>query len=345
VVWTFISDNYIPLFTSNLIISFVLAIYVYAASFTVDYGVNNRELAPGGHSGNIIYDWFIGRELNPRIKFPLIPEIDIKMFMELRPGLLGWIVIDLAMIAKQYRNYGYITDSILIITGSQAFYVLDGLYMEPAIMTTIDCITDGFGFMLAFGDLAWLPFTYALQTRYLAVYPVSLGPWMALTFGVLGVGYYIFRASNNEKNKFRTDPNDPSISHLKYMTTSQGNKLLISGWWGTARHINYLGDWVMSWAYCLPTGLAGYQIVRHAVLPLTIPEDGKSMINQDKLTVVFQGGAKGWGMIVTYFFLIYFGTLLMHREGRDEEKCRDKYGKDWEAYCKKVPSKIIPYVY
>ena len=38
---------------------------------------------------------------------------------------------------------------------AQALYVLDALWFEPAILTTMDITTDGFGFMLAFGDLAW----------------------------------------------------------------------------------------------------------------------------------------------------------------------------------------------
>jgi hypothetical protein len=37
-----------------------------------------------------------------------------------------------------YRTYGYITDSIVLVTVFQAFYILDALYMEPAIMTTMD---------------------------------------------------------------------------------------------------------------------------------------------------------------------------------------------------------------
>ena len=36
---------------------------------------------------------------------------------------------------------------------------------EQAILTTMDITTDGFGYMLAFGDLAWVPFTYSLQAR------------------------------------------------------------------------------------------------------------------------------------------------------------------------------------
>ena len=37
-------------------------------------------------SGNIIYDFFMGHELNPRIR-----SFDLKFFCELRPGLIGWV--------------------------------------------------------------------------------------------------------------------------------------------------------------------------------------------------------------------------------------------------------------
>jgi len=60
---------------------------------------------------------------------------------------------------------------------------------------------------------------------------------------------------------------------------------------------------------------------------------------------VEQGQARGWGMLFTYFYVVYFGVLLVHRERRDDEKCRKKYGKDWEKYCKRVPSRILPGVY
>ena len=35
----------------------------------------------------------------------------------------------------------------------------------------MDITTDGFGFMLVFGDLVWVPFTYTMQARYLATVP------------------------------------------------------------------------------------------------------------------------------------------------------------------------------
>jgi len=112
-VWQFITENYIPLLTMNIIISYALATYVYIKSFAVKSNdPSQRELAQGGVSGNIIYDWYIGRELNPRLDIPFIGNIDIKSWMELRPGMLGWIVLDLAFIMAQWRTYGKVTDSI-----------------------------------------------------------------------------------------------------------------------------------------------------------------------------------------------------------------------------------------
>lgn len=35
----------------------------------------------------------------------------------------------------------------------------------------MDIIHDGFGFMLAFGDLVWVPFVYSLQAFYLVGHP------------------------------------------------------------------------------------------------------------------------------------------------------------------------------
>lgn len=342
-LWTFIWNNYTQLITANLGIAFSLACFVYFHSFSVQRGnKEQRELAPGGHSGNLIYDWFIGRELNPRITLPVFGTIDIKAFCELRPGMLGWMLMNLAFVVHQYKLYGYVSDSIIFITVFQALYVFDALYMEPAILTTMDITTDGFGFMLAFGDLAWLPFIYSLQARYLAVHPVHLGyTGIAGVLAVQGLGYYIFRASNNEKNRFRTNPKDPKVAHLKYMETQSGSKLLISGWWGTARHINYLGDWIMAWSYCLPTGIAGYSIRQESAHPA----DGSIFGGTPVGPQVVQGEARGWGMAITYFYVIYFAILLIHREMRDEEKCLRKYGKDWAEYKRKVPWRILPGVY
>jgi hypothetical protein len=340
VVWTFISENYIQLITASLIYAYSLATFVYIRSFSVKPGnKENRELAPGGQSGNLLYDWFIGRELNPRISLPFIGEIDLKQWLELRPGLLGWIVMDCAWCAAQYRNFGYVSDSIILVTAFQIFYVFDSWWNEPAILTTIDIIGDGFGMMLAFADFTFEVFVFSLQTRYLSVHPIHLGPLhLTAMFLIIGAGYGIFRLSNNEKNRFRTDMNDPKVAHLKFMKTKSGSRLLISGWWGVSRHVNYLGDWLQSWSFSLPTCLAGYQILAAGTGAegAAIMKDGREVV---------QGDAKGWAIPLTYFYLIYFAVLLIHREGRDDVKCHRKYGEDWEKYKKIVRWRIIPGIY
>lgn len=77
----------------------------------------------------------------------------------------------------------------------------------------MDITTDGFGFMLAVGDLAWVPFVYSLQARYLVFNQIELGPiYTALIVGFNLLGYYIFRAANGEKNDFRNGRNPKSQS-------------------------------------------------------------------------------------------------------------------------------------
>lgn len=241
--FTFFYDKFIGFATAALLMSILQAFYVYWSSFQ-----SGALLALGGNTGNFLYDWYIGRELNPSIG-----SFDIKSFNELRPGLILWALIDISMACEQAsRRGGWPTISILLVCAFQLFYVVDGLYNEPAILTTMDITTDGFGFMLSVGDLHWVPFVYSLQARYLAFHPVELGP--AGVAGVLAtnaLGYYIFRAANGEKNDFRNGRNP---KNLKYFTTESGSKLLTSGWWGFLRHPNYLGDLIMAISWSLPTG-------------------------------------------------------------------------------------------
>lgn len=212
-------DHYAQLITVSVIGAFILSIYVYVASFR-----KGEMLAHGGNTGYHVYDFFIGRALNPRIG-----SLDLKEFCELRPGLIGWCVLNLGMACKQYlnrakkfRGRGSISLSMFLITLSQGLYVWDALYQEKSILSTMDITTDGFGFMLAFGDLAWVPFIYSFQTRYLVDYDPQLSlSQCVVALVVQAVGFYIFRAANSQKDAFRKDPNSPSVAHLTYLQVSE----------------------------------------------------------------------------------------------------------------------------
>lgn len=292
----YIYDHYLELAVATAVFSYALSAYLYLTSFK-----KGALLAEGGNTGVAVYDFFIGRELNPRIG-----SFDLKVFCELRPGLIGWAMVNVGMMMKQYELKGHVTAPMVLVCAFQFLYVWDALYFEKAILTTMDVTTDGFGFMLAFGDLGWVTFTYALQARFLVEHDPGLSP-LALVGIVLlkALGYAIFRGANLQKDLFRSDPTSERVRHIKYMPTKRGTKLMVSGWWGLARKINYTGDWLMSLAWCLTTGF---------VSP------------------------------IPYFYCTYFAVLLVHRAIRDEYSCRAKYGDDWPKYKEKVPYVFFPYL-
>ncbi|KAL8406172.1 hypothetical protein RB596_004862 [Gaeumannomyces avenae] len=329
-VWVIITEDYLQVLTANMAIAYFLATFVYVRSFSVKPGNRERrQLAEGGQTGNPFYDWFIGRELNPRVTLPVIGEIDIKEYMELRPGLLFWALLDLAFLAKQHRNFGFVSNGAVFVTAVQTLYVLDSHYNEPAVLTTLDIISDGFGMMLSFGDIVWVPLLHSQQMRYLSVHPVSLSPWgMAGVAILLVASFAAFRLSNSQKNLFRSNPQDPRVAHLKYVDTKAGTRLLVSSWWGISRHFNYLADWMQAWPYSLPTGAAGYVILAAGGQG----DDGPSSFRMLDGREVVPGPAQWYGVVFTYLYVVYFACLLIHRASRDDEKCAGKYSQDWERY-------------
>ncbi|KAG7265258.1 LOW QUALITY PROTEIN: hypothetical protein CRUP_022693 [Coryphaenoides rupestris] len=108
---SYIYDHFLQLTTASFLLTLLLSVYLYARSGHAP----TQQRALGGNSGSLMYDFFKGRELNPRIR-----NFDLKFFCEMRPGLIGWLL-----------------------------YVADGLWNEEAILTTMDLMHDGFGFMLA----------------------------------------------------------------------------------------------------------------------------------------------------------------------------------------------------
>ncbi|KAM9443689.1 delta(14)-sterol reductase LBR isoform 1-T2 [Clarias gariepinus] len=296
----YIHTHFLQFYTSALLVSFLLSIYLFVRSRSA----RDDERAPAGNSGYLLYDFFMGRELNPRIK-----DFDIKFFCEMRPGLIGWLVFNFAMLHSEMelQKLDAPSSAMLLVNAFQLFWVVDGLWHEEKLLTMMDIVHDGFGFMLAFGDLAWVPFTFTCQSYYLVSHPSDLSVfWIVAIILLYAIGYYVFRKANSEKFAFRKNPADPALSYLKTIPTATGKSLIASGLWGFVRHPNYLGDLLMALAWSLTCG---------------------------------------FNHIIPYFYLIYLLILLVHREARDEHQCRKKYGVAWEQYCQAVPYRIFPRVY
>jgi hypothetical protein len=292
---TILYDQFGPLLTTVNIFAFLFSGFLYL------HGSASKN--PERRSGNAFYDYFMGTALNPRLG-----SFDLKLFCESRPGLILWVLINLSFAAKQYQLYGRVTTPMILVNAFQFFYVADYFYHEEAILTTWDIKHENFGWMLCWGDLVWVPFTYMLQAAYLINHTHELSVPVAAAFVVLNVtGYIFFRGANLQKHKFRKNPAGLVWGKRpEYITTTRGTVLLTSGWWGISRHMNYLGDLMMATAWCLPAGF---------MHPLP------------------------------YFYVVYFTILLVHREWRDNAMCQEKYGKDWDAYCRKVRWRIVPGIY
>jgi len=93
--------------------------------------------------------------------------------------------------------------------------------------------------------------------------------------------------------------------------TADGNpkksQLLISGWWGVSRKINYSFELAAAFLWSVEGGW------QYGVWP--------------------------------FLYFMFLSVLLIHRVFRDEEKCKNKYGKGWELYCSKVPRRLIPFLF
>jgi protein-S-isoprenylcysteine O-methyltransferase Ste14 len=283
----------------------VVTLFSYLfALFLLIYG---RASEPDRKPRGVIVDYFLGAARHPRI--PPVTGFDLKVFFEARPGLIGWLLVVVSFAAVQIEHHGSVSTSMAVVCALQLVYVLDYFWYEPAILTTLDVQHEKFGWMLIFGDLVWVPMTYSLQAHYLIDHAPRLPIWAAALCVLLGLaGVTLFRLSNLQKHRFRSDPNGLQIwgKPAEFIETRHGNRLLVSGFWGLSRHSNYLGDWLLGLAWSL---------------------------------------ACGFGSLLPYFYPIYFAFLLMHRERRDHQRCAAKYGEDWDRYCRRVRWRIVPGLY
>jgi hypothetical protein len=294
-----VADELGPLMTTANLFTAALCVYLYVR------GRRHPDDGSARVAGRVIHDYVMGTSLNPRHG-----GFDWKLFCEGRPGLLGWVVIDLSLAARQYQLHGLVTTPMLLVCALQLWYVADYFYHEEAILSTWDIKHENFGWMLCWGDLVWVPFTYTLQALYLVDHAHSMPAWaVAGVVALFAAGYVISRGANAQKHAFRRDPTAPLRwwgGAPRSVATRHGTPLLASGFWGVGRHLNYLGDLMMGLAWCLPAGF------RH---PLP------------------------------YFYVVYLGVLLVHRERRDHARCALKYGPDWDAYCARVRWRIVPGLY
>lgn len=270
-------------------------------------------------SGCFVYDLFMGAVLNPRIG----KYLDLKMFFEVRIPWFILFFISLAVGVKQYEVYGYISPQVCFVIFAHYLYANACAKGEELIVITWDMAYEKWGFMLIFWNMAGVPFTYCHCTLFLANHSPYMYQWSTayniFCFVTLLCSYYVFDTCNSQKNRFRqqqqgelllrkTFPQLPwqTLENPTYIKCANGGTLLTSGWYRFARKIHYTADFIQALSWGLITGFSS---------PLP------------------------------YFYPVFFFIVLIHRVSRDLHRCKAKYGKDWDEYCRQCPYIFIPYIF
>ncbi|CAB4290262.1 unnamed protein product [Prunus armeniaca] len=285
---TAISDRGFELLSTTFLFSVLVTLVLYAAGCKS----SNRGSSLKPHvTGNLLHDWWFGIQLNPQFM-----GIDLNW----NDGLAFYQPFGSC---EKYPRWHLesINDPLPVVL----CVIHPGLLFNEEYMTSIwDIIAERLGFMLVFGDLVWIPFTFSIQGWWLLSNKVELGTAAVvancLTFLI---GYTVFRGANKQKHVFKKNPKAPIWGRPARVI---GGKLLASGYWGIARHCNYLGDLLLALSFSLPCGISS---------------------------------------LVPYFYTIYLLILLIWRERRDEARCAEKYKEIWAEYRRLVPWRILLYAY
>jgi Delta14-sterol reductase len=100
---TILADQFGPLLTTVNIFTYLFCFYLYW--WGKKTGTSHERT-----TNNAIYDFWLGTALNPRVG-----NFDFKLFCEARPGLIGWVAINLSLAAKQYQLHGTVTLPMILV--------------------------------------------------------------------------------------------------------------------------------------------------------------------------------------------------------------------------------------
>src|SRR5215831_3950821 len=176
-------------------------------------------------------DLWLGVELNPTWL-----GVDLKLFAY-QPSLIGLALLNAAFAYQQYETYGRLSTSMLLYQAFWGLYLLSHYWHEAFMLQTWDIIAERFGFMLIWGDLVLVPFFYSIGGWFLLRQPQPLPAWAVIGLGLLFLfGLVLLRGANLQKHSFKTNPQARIWG--KPARTLAG-KLMISGWWGIGRKLNY----------------------------------------------------------------------------------------------------------
>ena len=119
-----ILDEFGPIMTVAIFTGYLMSFILYLSA--LGRGVQHRM------TGNHIYDFFMGAELNPRI----LGILDFKMFFEVRIPWFMLYLTSLSAAARQYEDYGYVSGEVAFLVMAHWLYTNACAKAEEMITTT-----------------------------------------------------------------------------------------------------------------------------------------------------------------------------------------------------------------
>jgi hypothetical protein len=255
---------------------------------------------------SFLADFYLGRLENPQLWGG---RIDAKMWLYLAGAIMLELNI-LSFAAHHYILFGAQgSPGVYLAAALLTFFVIDYLTFEEVHLYTYDFVAERVGFKLGWGCIAFYPFFYSIPLWSVVELPAPHKPNYLLVFYglIFFISWSLSRGANLQKYFFKKDPKRVFLG-IAPETITDGNKtLLVSGFWRFSRHINYSGEIGMAIGIVLCAG-------HHTLL---------------------------W----PWLYPLYYVVLLFLRQIADNKRCALIYGALWEQYIKKVPYRIIPYIY
>lgn len=256
-----------------------------------------------------LHDFFWGVEL-----YPKVCGLSVKRVFNCRFSMLFWMLHSVSSVFHEHERHGSVSKAGIAVAVSQWLYLLKFFCWERGYMSSLDIVMDRCGFYLIWGVIAFVPAVYTVHLRCVAERGRGTdAPWWTLAFSVLSI--FLNYRSDLARYRFRHTPAPTqSFIAVTYQVERGGHKtieqsrLLVAGVWGALRHPNYLFELCVAWSW---------------------------VALSDPL------GTRG----VSALYALVLTILLFHRAKRDEAKCLAKYGPGYQEYMRRVPSRIIPWIW
>ena len=262
-------------------------------------------------SRSTLEHFYCGIEWNP-----IVGGVDIKMFNY----LVGAVVLACNVLSAVATHVNHVNGSESCSNAMWAYgipmcwFICEYMWFEHVHVYTYDIFRERTGMKMSWGCFLFYPFFYCvgvwpIVTHFETSDAIDLSLGVAIgCISVFFAGWTLTRGANLQKFGWRHHKQSSFLGVKNETIQGSKQRLLCTGFWGIARHINYTGEILQGIGLALP----GY-LVSGSWLPFCYP--------------------------------LYYVLLFVGRDLDDDKACHEKYGKSWLMYLERVPYRMVPGIY